>query len=354
MTHSKQPTKPGAKQAGLSYADAGVSIARGDELVERIKAGAGRTARPGVLGGLGGFGGLFDVRAEGYIDPIMVSSTDGVGTKLLLAIELGHHETIGFDLVAMCVNDIIVQGAEPLFFLDYFATGKLELGVAETVINGIAAACEAAGAALLGGESAEMPGMYPPGHYDLAGFCVGAVERDQLLDGSRVSAGDRLLGLAANGVHSNGFSLVRKIIEHAGVSLDMPFAEDSLGGILLEPTRIYVRPLLEASAHVRISAMAHITGGGLTENLPRVLPPGLAAEISLGSWQQPEIFRWLAHEGGVQPDEMLKTFNCGIGMVVVVPPHAADELSTRLVDAGEQVFEIGEIIAGDSGVHYCD
>ncbi|MEX2481131.1 MAG: phosphoribosylformylglycinamidine cyclo-ligase [Gammaproteobacteria bacterium] len=344
MTNSKPP--------GLSYRDAGVDIERGEELVRRIKPGAAATRRSGVLGGLGGFGGLFDLAATGYTDPVLVSSTDGVGTKLLLAIELDHHASIGIDLVAMCVNDVIVQGAEPLFFLDYFATGELALDTAETVINGIAAGCSTAGAALLGGETAEMPGMYPAGHYDLAGFCVGVVERSRLIDGRAVGAGDVILGLASSGVHANGYSLVRRIVERAGTPLASSWGDSTLGAALLEPTRIYVKPLLDALAHHPIHAMAHITGGGLTENIPRVLPQGLAAHIDLGRWQLPALFGWLRDAGAVAEAEMLRTFNCGIGMVVIAPAADAAALGAALGAAGETVHTLGVIEPGASPVLY--
>lgn len=341
----------GHDQRGLTYSDAGVDIARGEALVERIKPGARATFRPGVMGGLGGFGGLFDLAATGYRDPVLVSGTDGVGTKLLLAIELDQHDTIGIDLVAMCVNDVLVQGAEPLFFLDYFATGALDVASAAAVIDGIARGCRLAGAALLGGETAEMPGMYPAGHYDLAGFCVGVVERSRLLDGRAVKAGDVLLGLASSGVHSNGYSLVRAILERSGADLAMPLAGRSLGASLLEPTRIYVKSLLGALAGGGIHAMAHITGGGLTGNVPRVLPPGLAAAIELDAWRLPPLFAWLAEQGGVAASEMLTTFNCGIGMVLVVAADSATALEHTLTAAGETVIRIGEIVPGD-GVIY--
>ncbi|MGR8921456.1 MAG: phosphoribosylformylglycinamidine cyclo-ligase [Gammaproteobacteria bacterium] len=343
---------PNPDKSRLSYRDAGVDIERGEALVERIRSGADATRRPGVMGGLGGFGGLFDLAAERFDDPVLVSGTDGVGTKLLLAIELDRHETIGTDLVAMCANDVVVQGAEPLFFLDYFATGRLELGTAETVINGIAAGCREAGAALLGGETAEMPGMYPPGHYDLAGFCVGAVERARLLDGSAVAPGDVLLGLASSGVHANGFSLVRRILERDGTALDAGIDGRSFGEALLEPTRIYVRALLATLADHPVSALAHITGGGLTDNLPRVLPAGCAAEIDLDAWPLPPLFAWLREAGNVADQEMLRTFNCGIGMVVVVPAAHADAAGAALGAAGETVIRLGSIVAGDGAVVY--
>ena len=337
---------------GLSYRDAGVDIARGDALVQRIKPHAAATLRAGVMGGLGGFGGLFDMASTARRDPILVSSTDGVGTKLLLAIELGRHDTVGIDLVAMCVNDVLVQGAEPLFFLDYFATGALELATAEAVIAGVARGCSEAGAALLGGETAEMPGMYAPGHYDLAGFCVGVVERHRLIDGSKVRAGDVVLGLASSGVHSNGYSLVRAIVARGGHALGGRFEQSTLGAQLLQPTRIYVKPLLRALAEVEIHAMAHITGGGLSENLPRVIPAGLSARIDLDSWRLPPIFRWLSEAGEVAQAEMLKTFNCGIGMVVIVDHDAAAALSRQLEAAGETVHPIGTIGPGDGKVTY--
>jgi len=331
---------------GLSYRDAGVDIERGEELVRRIKPGASATHRAGVVGGLGGFGGLFDLAATAYRDPILVSSTDGVGTKLLLAIAQHSHATIGIDLVAMCVNDVVVQGAEPLFFLDYFATGALAVDTAETVINGIAAGCTEAGAALLGGETAEMPGMYPAGHYDLAGFCVGVVERERVIDGSAVGAGDIILGLASSGVHANGYSLVRRIVEHAGVTLEAPWGDTTLGAALLTPTRIYVKPLLGALQQHAIHAMAHITGGGLTENIPRVLPDGLAAHIDLGNFTLPALFAWLREAGAVADAEMLRTFNCGIGMVLIAPAAGAAALAADLTAAGETVLTLGTIEPG--------
>ncbi len=343
MTTSDQP--------GLTYSAAGVDIERGEALVEHIKPAARATHRSGVMGGLGGFGGLFDLAATGYRDPILVSGTDGVGTKLLLAIELGQHDTIGIDLVAMCVNDVLVQGAEPLFFLDYFATGALDVAAAAAVIDGIARGCQLAGAALLGGETAEMPGMYPAGHYDLAGFCVGVVERSRLLDGSAVNAGDVLLGLAASGVHSNGYSLVRAILARSQADFSQSLAGRTLGACLLEPTRIYVKPLLAALNVGGIHAMAHITGGGLTGNLPRVLPAGLAAAIQLDAWQLPPVFAWLAEQGDVDEREMLRTFNCGIGMVVVTDPAAAAGLERLLTAAGETVIPLGEVIPGDGVVY---
>lgn len=331
---------------GITYADAGVDIERGAALVERIKPAVKRTRRSGVASELGGFGGLFALAECGYTDPILVSATDGVGTKLKLAIETGRHATIGIDLVAMCVNDIIVQGAEPLFFLDYFATARLDVDTAETIINGIARGCQIAGCALLGGETAEMPDMYHGDDYDLAGFAVGAVERANVIDGSRIVAGDVLLGLASSGLHSNGYSLVRRILADNPVSLTEPVGDRALADVLLEPTRIYVKPLLEVIARFEVHGLAHITGGGLTENLPRVLPDGLVAEIDLAAWACPPIFAWLAERGPVEPAELLKTFNCGIGMVVAVPAAAAAAIASALSAAGETVSVIGGVSAG--------
>ena len=340
------------EQQGLSYRAAGVDIEAGEELVRRIAPGARATRRSGVIGGLGGFGGLFDLRASGYRDPILVAGTDGVGTKLLLAIETGRHDSIGIDLVAMCVNDVVVQGAEPLLFLDYFATGALSVETGAAVVNGVARGCQQAGCALLGGETAEMPGMYAHKHYDLAGFCVGAVERERLIDGSKVRAGDVLLGLASSGVHANGYSLVRAILARGGHPLDAPFGTGTLADALLTPTRIYVKPLLQALATDEVHALAHITGGGLTENIPRVIPAGLSVRIDLTSWRLPALFAWLRDAGHVAPTEMLKTFNCGIGMVVVVAPADVDTISAVLSAAGEQVWRIGEVVAGGQGVNY--
>ncbi len=339
---------------GLTYADAGVDIDAGNTLVERIKPAAKRTARPGVMAGLGGFGAMFDLKGAGYKDPILVGATDGVGTKLRIAIDTGVVDGVGIDLVAMCVNDLVCQGAEPLFFLDYFATGKLELDQATRIINGIAAGCEQSGCALIGGETAEMPGMYPEGDFDLAGFSVGAMERGTELPAG-VAAGDVLLGLASNGVHSNGYSLVRKIVEHSGLGWgdDSPFSEGTLGGALLAPTALYVKGCVDALKNEPgvIRALAHITGGGLTENLPRVLPDGLRAEIDLDAWPLLPVFKWLADKGGLDQAEMLKTFNCGIGMVAVVKPGAEDAARYAFGAAGHEVFEIGKVGEGD-GVTY--
>ena len=331
----------------LNYKSAGVDIAAGNELVERIKPIAAKTRTAGVLAGLGGFGSMFELPLDRYQNPILVSGTDGVGTKLKLAIDLGIHDTVGIDLVAMCVNDIIVQGAEPLFFLDYFATGKLDVDTAAAVIAGIGQGCEQAGAALVGGETAEMPGMYADGEYDLAGFCVGIVEKSQVLDGSKVQLGDKLIGIASSGPHSNGYSLIRKIIAHSNANLADAFADKTLGAALLKPTKIYVKNLLALIKQVPIHALAHITGGGLTENLPRVLPDGLDAQIDLNSWEFPAIFKWLQDQGNVALPDMLTTFNCGIGMIVcVAPEHEAATLDI-LQGLGETVYTLGELVAAE-------
>ena len=337
---------------GLSYRDAGVDIDAGNALVERIKPAAASTSRPGVMDGLGGFGALFDLKAAGYSDPILVAATDGVGTKLKIAIDTGLLDTVGIDLVAMCVNDLVCQGAEPLFFLDYFATGKLEIDQAARIIEGIALGCKQSGAALIGGETAEMPGMYHGGDFDLAGFAVGAMERGTSLPAD-VAEGDVLLGLASNGVHSNGYSLVRKIVEISGLGWDAPcpFADGTLGAAVLAPTRIYVRQALAAYRAGGVHGLAHITGGGLTENLPRVLPKGMGAVIDLNSWTLPPVFDWLARTGGMEQSELLKTFNSGIGMIAVVAADRADELAGILRDAGETVFVIGHV-TDQSGVSY--
>ncbi len=335
-----------------SYRAAGVDIDAGNALVEAIKPLARATARRGADAGLGGFGALFDLRAAGFRDPILVSTTDGVGTKLKIAIAAGRHETIGVDLVAMCVNDLIVQGAEPLFFLDYFATGKLDVATGRTIIAGIAEACGAVGCALVGGETAEMPGMYAAGDYDLAGFAVGAVERDAVLTGAAVAAGDVILGLASSGLHSNGFSLVRRIVEQAGLdyAAAAPFAPAlSLGEALLAPTRLYVKPCLAALALGGIKALAHITGGGLIENIPRVLPKTLAAELDAACWTLPPVFRWLAATAGLDHHEMARTFNCGIGMAVVTAAESAERIASCLADCGETVFRIGSVVERGDG-----
>ncbi|OWU70631.1 phosphoribosylformylglycinamidine cyclo-ligase [Phaeobacter sp. 22II1-1F12B] len=339
----------GQSKNGITYADAGVDIDAGNALVERIKPAAKRTNRPGVMSGLGGFGALFDLKGAGYEDPILVAATDGVGTKLRIAIDTGHVDGVGIDLVAMCVNDLVCQGAEPLFFLDYFATGKLDTDTAARIIEGIATGCEKSGCALIGGETAEMPGMYPPGDFDLAGFAVGAMERGHELPAGVVE-GDVLLGLASDGVHSNGYSLVRRLVEQSGLNWesDCPFAEGTLGAALLTPTRLYVRPVLEAVRSGGVHALAHITGGGLTENLPRVLPEGLGATIDLDSWKLPGVFGWMAETGGMAESEMLKTFNCGIGMILAVAADKADEIAKMLGEAGETVARIGTVVPGKS------
>ena len=343
MTHPKN---------GVSYADAGVDIDAGNALVERIKPAAKRTARPGVMSGLGGFGALFDLKAAGYHDPVLVAATDGVGTKLRIAIDTGHVDGVGIDLVAMCVNDLVCQGAEPLFFLDYFATGKLEMEQAARIIEGIAEGCARSGAALIGGETAEMPGMYPAGDFDLAGFAVGAMERGATLpDG--VAEGDVLLGLASDGVHSNGYSLVRKLVDMSGLgwNADCPWGEGTLGAALLTPTRLYVKSALAAIRAGGVHALAHITGGGLTENLPRVLPDGLGADIDLGAWDLPGVFGWLRQTGDMDEAELLKTFNCGIGMIVSVDAARADALAELLAEQGETVYRLGHVTKG-AGIRY--
>jgi phosphoribosylformylglycinamidine cyclo-ligase len=332
----------------LTYKDAGVDIDAGEALVERIRPMVARTARKEVLGGLGGFGGLFALPPGKYDEPVLVSGTDGVGTKLKLAQMLGRHDTIGIDLVAMCVNDVLVQGAEPLFFLDYFACGRLDVEVAASVVAGIAQGCEQAGAALIGGETAEMPDMYGEGEYDLAGFCVGVVERRRLIDGTAIAAGDAILGLASSGPHSNGYSLIRRILEVAPEQYidGTPAAE-----LLLTPTRIYVKPVLALIEQVPVKGLAHITGGGITDNLPRILPSGLAAEIDIGSWQQGRLFDWLAQSGRIAPGEMRRTFNCGVGMAVIVDETRADAALELLRERGETAWRLGKVTPGD-GVRY--
>lgn len=332
-----------SSRTSLSYRDAGVDIEAGNALVDRIKPHAARTRRPGVMAGLGGFGSLFELPVDKYKQPVLVSGTDGVGTKLRLAIESGIHNTIGIDLVAMCVNDIAVLGAEPLFFLDYYATGKLDVDIAESVVSGIAEGCLQAGAALVGGETAEMPSMYEDGDYDLAGFCVGVVEKEAVIDGSKVAAGDKLIGLAASGPHSNGYSLIRKILERSGQSLSSEFDGATLGEKLLAPTKIYVKSLLQLNEKVSIHALSHITGGGLLENIPRVLPEGVKAVIDASSWQRPAVFDWLQENGNVTDKEMYRTFNNGIGMVIVVAENDVSEALAVLNSAGEQASLIGQI-----------
>ncbi len=336
-------------QESLSYRDAGVDIDAGDELVERIKPFARKTLRDGVLGGIGGFGALFEVPKK-FKEPVLVSGTDGVGTKLKLAFDLKRHDTVGIDLVAMSVNDILVQGAEPLFFLDYFACGKLDVDTAADVVKGIAQGCEQAGCALIGGETAEMPGMYPDGEYDLAGFAVGAVDKSAIIDGSTIRPGDVVLGLPSSGAHSNGYSLVRKIIARARPDLEAPFdGARSLADAIMAPTRIYVKPLLALMAALPVKGMAHITGGGLTENVPRVLPAAVKAVIEQARWQRPKLFDWLQREGNVAEGEMHRVFNCGIGMVVIVAREDAPRALACLQAAGEAAVEIGRIEARADG-----
>ena len=342
-----------SEKNGLTYSDAGVDIDAGNLLVEKIKPAVRSTRRPGADGEIGGFGGLFDLKAAGFKDPVLVAANDGVGTKLKIAIDANFHDTVGIDLVAMCVNDLVVQGAEPLFFLDYFATGKLDPDQGAAIVEGIAAGCRDAGCALIGGETAEMPGMYSHGDYDLAGFAVGAAERGQLLPAGDIAEGDVILGLASSGVHSNGFSLVRKIVELSGLGWDAPapFAADAkLGEALLTPTRIYVKPLLKAIRETgALKALAHITGGGFPENIPRVLPKHLAAEIDLDAVAVPPVFSWLAKTGGVAQNEMLRTFNCGIGMIVVVAASDVERVTAVLAGEGERVVTLGRMVARAEG-----
>ncbi|MEL6648906.1 MAG: phosphoribosylformylglycinamidine cyclo-ligase [Pseudomonadota bacterium] len=337
---------------GITYADAGVDIDAGNALVERIKPAAKRTTRPGVMAGLGGFGALFDLKGAGYVDPILVAATDGVGTKLRIAIDTGVVDGVGIDLVAMCVNDLVCQGAEPLFFLDYFATGKLQTDEAARIIEGIAEGCVRSGTALIGGETAEMPGMYEAGDFDLAGFAVGAMERGADLP-SGVAEGDLVLGLMSDGVHSNGYSLVRKLVDLSGLGWNdaCPWADGTLGEALLAPTRLYVKQALAAVRAGGVHALAHITGGGISENVPRVLPDGMAAEVDLNAWEMPGVFQWLAKTGGMTEPEMLKTFNCGIGMILVVEAGAAKALSALLSELGETVVPMGRVTAGEGVVY---
>ncbi len=332
----------------ISYRDAGVDIEAGDALVEQIKPFAKRTMRPEVLGGIGGFGSLFAVPKK-FKEPILVSGTDGVGTKLKLAFELNIHDTVGIDLVAMSVNDILVQGAEPLFFLDYFACGKLEVGTAAQVIKGIALGCEQSGCALVGGETAEMPGMYPAGEYDLAGFAVGCVDKENIINGSTIATGDVVLGLASSGAHSNGYSLIRKLITKSGIDFESDFHGRKFKDVVMAPTKIYVKSLLKLIEALPVKGMAHITGGGITENIPRVLPEGLTAEISAKSWDLPALFKWLQAEGNITHTEMYKTFNCGIGMAIVVSKAHVEEAKQLLSEAGETVYEIGHIRTQHAG-----
>jgi len=330
------------KSPSLTYRDAGVDIDAGDALVENIKPFAKKTLRPEVLAGIGGFGALCNIPAK-YREPVLVSGTDGVGTKLKLAFELGFHDTIGIDLVAMSVNDILTQGAEPLFFLDYYACGKLDVATATAVVKGIAAGCEQAGCALIGGETAEMPGMYPPGEYDLAGFAVGVVEKSKIIDGSTIAAGDAVLGLASSGAHSNGYSLIRRIIGTRRDDLAADFGGRTLGQALLEPTRIYVKSVLQLIEKIPVKGLAHITGGGLVENVPRILSEGLAARLERASWPQPALYAWLQRQGKVDDDEMLRVFTCGIGMVAIVAEQHADAAARLLRAAGETVWRIGSV-----------
>ncbi len=338
MTDTNKPS--------LSYKDAGVDIDAGDALVERIKDVAKRTRRPEVMSGLGGFGALCQL-PTGYKEPVLVSGTDGVGTKLKLAMDVGIHDSIGIDLVAMCVNDLLVTGAEPLFFLDYYATGKLNVDIASSVVTGIGKGCEQSGCALVGGETAEMPGMYEGEDYDLAGFCVGVVEKSGIIDGSSVRIGDKLIGITSSGPHSNGYSLIRKIIDVSGDPLDSPFGDSTLGETLLAPTRIYVKPVLNIIKQFQVNALAHITGGGLLENIPRVLPRNTRAVIDTNSWEQPAIFDWLQQQGNVESREMYRTFNCGIGMVMAVSADEADSILDMLRQHGENATVIGSIEAAD-------
>lgn len=333
----------------LTYREAGVDIDAGNALVDRIKPFAKATMRPEVMGGLGGFGALFDLSATRHEEPVLVSGTDGVGTKLILAQKLGRHDTIGIDLVGMSVNDVLVQGAEPLFFLDYFACGKLDVDVAADVVRGIAEGCRQAGCALIGGETAEMPDMYPEGEYDLAGFCVGVAEKSKLLDGTQVRRGDVLVGMASSGPHSNGYSLIRRILERSGADLDAAMGDTTLGDALMSPTRIYVRPALKLLERHAIGAFAHITGGGLLENITRVVPEGLGITLRRGAWSAPPVFDWLREQGGLDEQEMLRTFNCGVGLVAIVRPGDADAVRASLAADGLESWVIGEVVDAEGG-----
>ncbi|MEE3240771.1 MAG: phosphoribosylformylglycinamidine cyclo-ligase [Pseudomonadota bacterium] len=343
---SNDDLKP--KAVSLSYKDAGVDIDAGNALVERIKGVAKKTMRPEVMGGLGGFGALCKLPSS-YKNPVLVAGTDGVGTKLKLALESGYHEGVGIDLVAMCVNDLVVAGAEPLFFLDYYASATLDVDIAATVVESIGEGCLQAGAALIGGETAEMPGMYAKGDYDLAGFCVGVVEEDGVIDGSKTAVGDAIIALASSGPHSNGYSLIRKIISHCDADLDQDFGQSSLGKTLLTPTRIYVKSLLKLQENMTINAIAHITGGGLLENIPRVLPDNTQADINTNSWKMPAIFDWLKQQGNVKEEEMYRTFNCGIGMIVVVPAAQLEDSISLLIAEGENAWHVGNISESTQG-----
>lgn len=339
------------EKTSLTYRDAGVDIDAGDALVDRIKPLAAKTMRDGVMGGIGGFGALFEVPKK-YQEPVLVSGTDGVGTKLRLAFEWDRHDTVGIDLVAMSVNDILVQGAEPLFFLDYFACGKLSVDTAAAVVGGIAKGCELSGCALIGGETAEMPGMYPDGEYDLAGFAVGAVEKAKIINGKNIGPGDKLIGLASSGAHSNGFSLIRKIIERAGAKPSDDFHGQKFGDVVMAPTRLYVKPVLAALAQhgEAIKGLAHITGGGLLENVPRILQKGLSAKINKSAWTLPPLFQWLQEQGNVADDEMHRVFNCGIGMVLVIAADQVDAVTATLANAGETVYQLGEVVEQAEGM----
>jgi len=343
MSENMSENKP-----SLSYKDAGVDIDAGNALVERIKGVAKRTNRPGVMAGLGGFGALFEL-PTGYKEPVLVSGTDGVGTKLRLAMDLNMHDTIGQDLVAMCVNDLVVAGAEPLFFLDYYATGKLDVDVAADVVTGIGAGCELSGCALVGGETAEMPGMYEGGDYDLAGFCVGIAEKSELIDGSKVADGDILIGLASSGPHSNGYSLIRKILEISNADLNMPMGDTTLAKALIEPTRIYVKSTLKLIKESQVHAMSHITGGGLQENIPRVLPDNCKAIIDTNAWEIPPVFKWLQEQGNVETFEMYRTLNCGVGMIIAVPASEQENALRILTEEGENAFVVGHIASAAEG-----
>jgi len=337
MTESSNKQSP-----SLSYKDAGVDIDAGNALVERIKGVAKRTRRPEVMAGLGGFGALFEL-PKGYEEPVLISGTDGVGTKLRLAMDLGKHDTIGIDLVAMCVNDLIVAGAEPLFFLDYYATGKLNIDIAADVVSGIGDGCELSGCSLVGGETAEMPGMYEGEDYDLAGFCVGIAEKSKIIDGTKVAAGDALIALASSGPHSNGYSLIRKVLEVSGDSLDQKIGDTDLASALMAPTRIYVKSVLALMKSQSVNALSHITGGGFLENIPRVLPANTKAVVNLDSYELPEVFKWLQQAGNIESREMYRTFNCGVGLVLCVPKDSADECITKLNALGEEAWLLGHI-----------
>jgi len=349
MSDSPKPTG-----SSLTYRDAGVDIDAGEELVERIKPHVKRSMRPEVLGGLGGFGAMFELPLDRYRNPVLVSGTDGVGTKLRLAIETGRHDTIGIDLVGMCVNDVVVQGAEPLFFLDYYATGKLNVDVAESVIKGIVEGCVQAGSALVGGETAEMPGMYAAGDYDLAGFCVGVVEKDQIIDGSQTQPGDVVIALPSSGPHSNGYSLIRKLLEHGKANEQTKLDQGSLYDALLAPTRIYVKTVLALMKQISVHGVAHITGGGLLDNIPRVVPDGLEVVLHRKQWQLPPVFQWLQRTGNIEANEMLRTFNCGIGMTLCIDQQEADKALSILKSMGEAAFIVGETRRGNGGVVVID